>query len=438
MTDISPPPEMRETPVRWIQKNLFSPWYNGIITVVLGLIFLYLLWRFLLWSVLCQFPASASTVDAIIGSFLSLNPEALNNWSNFIGSCQVVEPAQWDVIPRNLHLFMAGRYPSEQYWRLWTLLSIISLFSGLSWGIIARNAAKLFSRSILIGLGVVAALFALTPTPIPYRLLLLGLLGLVIFSAWVGRLAGKKIPELGKWIAFGWFLVFLIGWWLIGGGFILEGVSTNEWQGLLLTIFTATISIVICFPVGVLMALGRRSTLPVVRWLSIAYIEFIRGIPLITILFMGQVLLPLFLPEGMRPDRAIRAIVGLTLFSSAYLAENVRGGLQAVPRGQSEAAMALGLNTPLTLSLIVLPQALKAVIPAIVGQFISLMQDTTLLAIVGLVELLGISNSILANPNFLGRSSEVYLFIGFLFWIFCYAMSLASRWVERKLSRDRG
>ncbi|MDY7015931.1 MAG: amino acid ABC transporter permease, partial [Cyanobacteriota bacterium] len=214
----------------------------------------------------------------------------------------------------------------------------------------------------------------------------------------------------------------------------LEEVGTNEWQGLLLTLLAAVTSIVLCFPIGVLLALGRRSTLPVVRWLSIAYIELFRGVPLITILFMGQVMLPLFLPDTIRPDRIVRAIVGLTLFSSAYLAENVRGGLQSIPRGQGEAARALGLNTPLTLTLIVLPQALKAVIPAIVGQFISLFQDTTLLAIVGLEELLGMSNSILANPLFLGRSSEVYLFVGLIYWTFCYAMSAASRWVERKLN----
>jgi general L-amino acid transport system permease protein len=152
---------------------------------------------------------------------------------------------------------------------------------------------------------------------------------------------------------------------------------------------------------------------------------------------MGQVLVPLFLPEGMRPDRILRAIVGLTMFSSAYLAENVRGGLQAIPRGQIEAAKALGLNTPLVLGLVVLPQALKISIPSIVGQFISLFQDTTLLAIVGLVELLGISGSILANPKFLGRYSEVYLFIGILYWLFCYLMSQASRKLEQQLNTEQ-
>jgi general L-amino acid transport system permease protein len=142
----------------------------------------------------------------------------------------------------------------------------------------------------------------------------------------------------------------------------------------------------------------------------------------------------MFLPEGARPDRILRAVIALTLFSSAYLAENVRAGLQSVPRGQTEAAVSLGLNKPLTLAFIVLPQALKTAIPAIVGQFISLFQDTTLLATLGLLELLGISQSILANPNYIGRYAEVYLFIGVIYWFFCYAMSLGSRRIERQLS----
>jgi general L-amino acid transport system permease protein len=239
---------------------------------------------------------------------------------------------------------------------------------------------------------------------------------------------------MGKWISLLWFLVYFVSLWLIGGGLGLAGVPTNDWGGLVLTLLMAISGIALCFPLGVLLALGRRSNLPVVKWLSVAYIELIRGVPLIAILFMGQVMIPLFLPEGMRPDRILRAIIGLTLFSAAYLAENVRAGLQAVPRGQQEAAASLGLNTPLTLSLIVLPQALKVAIPAIVGQFISLFQDTTLLSIVGLAELLGISRSVLANPTYLGRYAEVYLFIGVLYWFFCYALSLGSRKIEEELN----
>ncbi|MGB5771042.1 MAG: amino acid ABC transporter permease, partial [Crocosphaera sp.] len=162
------------------------------------------------------------------------------------------------------------------------------------------------------------------------------------------------------------------------------------------------------------------------------YIELIRGLPLIGILFMAQVMLPLILPQEMRVQRVIRAIAGFTLFSAAYLAENVRGGLQSVPKGQIEAAKALGLNTFWVLILVVLPQALRAVIPTIVGQFISLFKDTSLLAIVGLVDLLGISQSILANPKFIGRYGEVYIFVAVIYWVFCYSMSLVSRQLENR------
>jgi general L-amino acid transport system permease protein len=193
----------------------------------------------------------------------------------------------------------------------------------------------------------------------------------------------------------------------------------------------ASVSIVLAFPIGVLLALGRQSSLPLLSSFSRIYIELIRGLPLIGILFMAQVMLPLVLPGQIRPDRLLRAIAGLVLFNAAYLAENVRGGLQTVPRGQTEAAKAIGLNLPLTLVLIVLPQALRVSIPAIVGQFISLFKDTSLLSLFALVELTGISRSILSQPEFLGDYAEVYLFIGFIYWAFCYGMSRFSRRFER-------
>jgi general L-amino acid transport system permease protein len=208
-------------------------------------------------------------------------------------------------------------------------------------------------------------------------------------------------------------------------------VSLDRISGLMLTIPVAIASIVLCFPLGVLLALGRQSDLPVIRWLSIAYIELIRGFPLITILFMAQVMFPLVLPADVRPDRVIRAIAGFTIYSAAYLAENVRGGLQAIPSGQTEAAKALGLNPVYTLGFIILPQALKTVIPSMVGQFIALFKDTSLLAIVGLTDLLGMSQSIISNPKYLGRYGEVYLFVAVIYFICCYAMSLASRKLEK-------
>lgn len=402
MTTLTPPtssaPPVAQTgAIAWLRKNLFSSWGNTILTIVIVALLARMLIGFAIWS---------------------------------------TTKAQWQVIPTNLPLFMVGLYPADQYWRMWLMFGLIATMAGLSWGVLTRNISRLFSRPVLIGIAIAAIIAILLPTTPLNRLLVVGSIALVAIGAWVGRLLARRAPVLGQWLPLGWFLVFLLSLWLIRGGFGLETVSTSNWGGLMLTLFLSVVSIALCFPIGVLLALGRRSDLPVVRWLSTLYIELIRGVPLIAILFMGQVMIPLFLPPGARPDRILRAIVGLTLFSAAYLAENVRGGLQAVPRGQREAAQALGLNPLLTTGLIVLPQALKISIPAIVGQFISLVQDTTLLSIVGLVELLGISRSILANPQFLGRYAEVYLFVAVIFWVFCYAMSQGSRQLEKRLNTD--
>jgi len=394
-TTINAPPIAETSPIEWLRQNLFSTWYNTILTLIL--------------------------VSIIIS--------ALNN---FLG--WAVSVAEWEVLKANWPLFFTGIYPREQYWRLWIDLGLVCSLSGISWGIIARNAATLFDLSVLIVLAIIPALLVLIPASNTAKLLLIGMVLLTAGSAWAGKQLGRKKPSLTVWISLAWFLLFVISLWLIGGGLGLEEVSTSRWGGLTLTMLMAVVSIVLCFPLGVLLALGRQSNLPVVRGFCIGYIEIIRGLPLISILFMGQVMIPMFLPEGVRPDRVLRAIVGLTMFSAAYLAENVRGGLQSVPRGQSEAAKALGFPTPLVVGFIVLPQAIKVAIPAIVGQFISLFQDTTLLAIVGLKELLGISRSVLAQPEFLGDYAEVYLFNGVIFWIFCYAMSVGSRQLEKKLN----
>ncbi|QQE63594.1 amino acid ABC transporter permease [Leptolyngbya sp. BL0902] len=393
----APPAVIALGPVAWAKKNLFSDWFNSVLTVVIVTIFGLGLFR-------------------------------LTNWA--------FTTAQWEVIPRNFHLFMVGTFPARFYARIWALFALICGLAGLSWGVLGRNVSTLFSRNVLIGLGGVCAFIVLFPPTRPSALILLPLVALVAGMAAVGRQVSRKVPGMGQWISLSWFLSYFVGLWLIGGGLGLTPVSTNDWGGLLLTLFTAVSGIALCFPLGLLLALGRRSHLPLVRWLSTAYIELVRGVPLVAFLFMGQVMIPLFLPVGARPDRVLRAIIALALFSAAYLAENVRAGLQAVPRGQQEAAMSLGLNTPLTLSLIILPQALKIAIPAIVGQFISLFQDTTLLAVVGLAELLGTGRSVLANPAFLGRFAEVYLFLGVIYWFFCYAMSLGSRKIEEKLNTD--
>jgi general L-amino acid transport system permease protein len=191
-----------------------------------------------------------------------------------------------------------------------------------------------------------------------------------------------------------------------------------------------------CFPLGVLLALCRRSDLPLLRWGAVLYIELIRGAPLITLLFLGQNILGFVLPGGLSPDRVWRAAWVLTLFAAAYVAEAVRSGLASVPRGQIEAARALGLNPLQTQAKVVLPQALKVALPALVGQFITLFQDTTLLSLIGLMELLGTARSVLANPQFLGRNAEVYLVLAVLFWCCCTALALGRRALERRLRHE--
>ena len=223
---------------------------------------------------------------------------------------------------------------------------------------------------------------------------------------------------------------------LLGGIPGLPYIATEYWGGLLVTLVVASVGITASFPLGVMLALGRRSRMPLVRWASVAFIEFVRGVPLITVLFMSSVMLPLFLPPGWNIDKLLRALVGVSLFSAAYMAETIRGGLQAIPRGQFEGADALGLNYRQKISLIVLPQALKLVVPGIVNSFIGLFKDTSLVLIIGLFDLLGIVQQNNTDQKWLAPTNAMtgYLFAGFVFWIFCFGMSRYSAFVERHLA----
>ncbi|RCJ25285.1 amino acid ABC transporter permease [Nostoc sp. ATCC 43529] len=376
----------------WLRKNLFSTWYNSLLTV--GCLVL------LFWVA-----------------------RGVITWAT--------TQAQWAVIQVNLRLFLVGRFPQTLYWRPWIVLAIAAILTAITGGVFFSKQ-QLKKRKIAFLTFIIGVLLVILPLDVIYRLQLL----LIVVLIFAGFGIGRKFAEvLTPCLSLLWLLSFPVILWLIGGGFGLQSVPTNLWNGLLLTLLMAAVSIVLSFPIGVLLALGRTSDLPVVRWFSILYIEIVRGVPLIGILFLAQVMLPLFLPADVRLDRVLRGIAGLVLFSAAYMAENVRGGLQSIPRGQIEAAKALGLNTALVVLLIVLPQALRAVIPAIVGQFIGLFKDTSLLSLLGLIELTGIARSILAQPEFLSRYAEVYLFIGLIYWVFCYSMSLASRRLEKQLNQ---
>ncbi|MCE8029755.1 amino acid ABC transporter permease [Halomonas daqingensis] len=254
------------------------------------------------------------------------------------------------------------------------------------------------------------------------------------FAALIAWLAIPRLP-FKRWVA----LVTLVGFpvfayfMLYGGYFGLPVVPTHRWGGLMLTLVLAVVGMVGALPIGILLALGRRSQMPIVKSFCVVFIEFWRGVPLITVLFMASVMLPLFMPTGVSVDRLIRAFIGITLFQSAYMAEVIRGGLQAIPRGQEEAAAALGMNYWMRMGLIVLPQALKMMIPGIVNTFISLFKDTTLVMIIGLFDLLGIVQAALSDSRWLGFALEGYVFAAFMFWIFCFSMSRYSQYLERKL-----
>ena len=259
--------------------------------------------------------------------------------------------------------------------------------------------------------------------------LLIGLLAPLFVRAF-----RHKIP-----LAIGLVLGFPVVAYLLlyGGLFGLSVVETHQWGGLTLTLVLAVVGIVLSLPFGILLALGRRSEMPVIKAACVTYIELWRGVPLITVLFMASVMLPLFFPEGVTLDKLLRAMIGIVLFQSAYMAEVVRGGLQAIPKGQYEAAKALGLGYWQGMGLIILPQALKVVIPGIVNTFIALFKDTTLVLIIGLFDLLGIVQQAFADPNWLGYSVEGYLFAGFIYWAFCFSMSRYSQALERDLRQRR-
>ena len=393
---LPPPPQPRVSV--WLRENLFNNWYNTLLTVAIAGLIALALWGILSW---------------------------------------VFVTAEWDAITSNLKLIATGQYPNDEIWRVGVCLFLVSLLTGLSWGI-WREVVQPFGLFLGIGLLILAILpFNIPDLTLVPRIWLAASAGLVA----LGYLAGRYFNPTPKHVVFGWIASFVVIVILLRGFGdvpVLPHVPTGMWGGLILTFILAVVGIVASLPIGIALAMGRRSNLPVVKVFSVLFIEVVRGVPLVTLLFMTLVILPLLLPEGSGINRLLRALMAITLFSSAYMAENVRGGLQAIPPGQVEAGKALGLSGTHTTIFIVLPQALRAVIPAIVGQFISLFKDTSLVITVGMLDLLGIAKSIFnANPEWIGSQSEVYLFIGFVYWIFTYSMSQASQRIETRLGVGR-
>jgi general L-amino acid transport system permease protein len=325
---------------------------------------------------------SIMTLVAVYLLYLSIPPMvewALINadWTGSSREACTSGGACWVFIYARINQFLYGFYPPEEQWRV-------------------NLAAAIFVISLL-------------------WLVIRGLPG----KAWIG--------------AFTLFIFPVIAFFLFHGGiFNLPVVATSNWGGLMLTLILSTVGIVAALPFGILLALGRRSDMPIVKAVCVSFIELWRGVPLITVLFMASVMLPLFLPAGVDFDKLVRALVGIAMFQSAYVAEVVRGGLQAIPKGQREAAASLGLNYPKTMALIVLPQALKMVIPGLVVTFIELFKDTTLVSIISLFDLLGIVQSALTDPSWLGFALEGYAFAGLLYWVFCFGISRYSMHLERR------
>ncbi len=239
-------------------------------------------------------------------------------------------------------------------------------------------------------------------------------------------------------ILFMLFIYPIIGIKLISGGFFgLKWIETGAWGGLSLTLIVSAFSLILCFPIGMFLALGRRSDLPIIKYSSLGFIELWRGVPLITVLFMSGVMFPMFLPDGTYMDKLMRVVIAITLFEAAYMAEVIRGGLQALSRGQYDAAKSLGMGYWRMHLLIILPQALKLVIPGIANTFLALVKDTPLIFVVGLLELAGMIGLAKTNPKWLGMAIEGYVFAGLVFWVICYAMSRYSQNLEKKLSTER-
>lgn len=387
----------------WIRRNLFRTWWDGVLTLVFGGLSAWVIW---------------SLVEFI---FIT---------------------GRWEIIEVNLKLLLVGQFPGEALWMVEGSLIAITFWLAaalggkpkpveerLSWSTRIRDIIQRFG--LIIGLGILLVVLAGPTESAPVAL---GVLVAII----VGRLvntARHRVTWLKRVPTLLWHLVLLIAPIALISLTLMQS-ELSLWGGFLINFYMAIIAIVLCFPLGVLLALGRKSTLPIVRLISTTYIELIRGAPLFVLLLLAGVALEFFIPSEVAPGSVFRAVTVFTLFTAAYLAEIVRGGLQSIPKGQLEAGKALGLSTAKITFLITLPQALRNVIPAQIGQFISLFKDTTLAgAALSIVELLKVSEAVTKQDDFLGQGYiyEALTFVSLLFWVGSYVMSRESQRLEKRL-----
>lgn len=398
-----PPPGRRPTPRQWLRENLFSTWYNALLTVVFGL---------------------------------------LLGWALYRGFRFVFATGRWEIIRANLTTFLVGLFPRAELWRPWAALYLADATLAFSAGLLRTVTVSgeepapeedagwpdALRRSWPVLL-LFTVLLTLRPS-LRSALLVAGLLPVAV-AAWRG---GVRLPR--PWLRWGRLGVTAgtAGILVVLAGF--GGVGYLRWGGLLMTVFITVVTIGVAFPIGILLALGRRSTLPAVRAVCVVFIEFFRGVPLLVLLFMGAFVIGFLIPPGFsRPSTLARGLIAAVAFTAAYVAEIVRGGLQSIPRGQVEAGLAVGLSRVKVLRLVVLPQALRAVIPALVGQFISFFKDTSLFVILAVFELLRAAQAVTSQGAFVGQGlqAEALVFAAFLYWVGAYSLSKESQRLERRL-----
>lgn len=376
------------TPGEWVRRNLFSSWLNGVLTIVSGILVLVLGLRIVRF---------------------------------------VFVSADWSVLRANLRVYMVGRFPQDELWRVWAVAFFLALLVGISRGVLLPPS-RTRRGSSLRGVLAVAAVGALVYLVDSLLVWLLLAIAVALYAG--GVAAARRLGRrLVRPVLVAWLLAFPIVVLVLSVG----GVGAGQWGGMLLNVIVAVAVIALSFPLGILLALGRRSSLPVVSWFCVGFIELIRGVPLLTLLIFGRFVLILVLPPGLTFAQLVRAIFMFTLFSSAYVAEIVRGGLQGVPDGQYEAAKALGISTTRTMALVALPQALRSTIPPMIGHFISVFKDTSLLAALSFSDLLFTARRASQAFEFVGHQAEALLPAAFLFWVIAFSMSRWSQRVETRL-----
>ncbi|MGR3723104.1 amino acid ABC transporter permease [Abyssibius alkaniclasticus] len=404
------PPPGEVGVVGWLRQNLFSGPFNTILTIVSAAVIIFLAYEILPWFTNSTWNASS------------------------LSECrEIADGACFAVINERFNQLMFGFYPSELYWR--PVLAFVLLLIALAPVLIDTVPKKLLLFTAVYPAIMYLLIWGGSIWP-PIFVLAGFVVSAVVFSV-VDKLAGTLAAIIIAVLA-------ALFWWLyavvpVSDVFIsiadigFVEVTSNQLGGFMLSIIIGMTGIALSFPIGIVLALGRQSDMPIVKIMCVGFIEFIRGVPLITLLFTASLLLGYFLPKGTTFDIVLRVMIMVTLFASAYMAEVIRGGLAALPRGQYEAADALGLNYWQAQRLIIMPQALKISIPGIVSTFIGLFKDTTLVSIIGLLDPLGLSSAIRANQAWNGIIWELYGFIALVFFIFCFSMSRYSMYLERKL-----